>query len=194
MSSPAVPGFIVRPITIEDAEPLARYVCMPEVMEHTSSTARTPEDQKPMLERKLVAGADSPVRFVLQRPGDAAIMATVGFHTISSLNRTAEITYDVAPHHWGTGIATAACLAATDWGFQVRGWHRIQATTVLANVRSQRVLERCGYVREGVVRNFRLVRGQPTDYYMYSVIPGQAVDAVQAFHTVDFVRPVASAD
>jgi len=103
-------------------------------------------------------------------------VATVGFHTISALNGTAEVTYDVAPAHWGRGIASAACRAATLWGFEAKGWHRVQATTVLPHVRSQRVLERCGFRREGLVRHFRRVRGVPTDYWLYSAIPGE-VDA-----------------
>lgn len=174
---PDIAGYTARPITLEDAQAWASYVCLPQVMEHTSSTARTAGDLLPMIERILAGGADSPIRFVLQPPGSTAIVATVGFHTVSSLNGTAEITYDVAPHCWGQGLATAACRAATAWGFQVRGWHRIQATTVLANVRSQRVLERCGYLREGLVRNFRVVRGLPADYFMYSAVPGDMARA-----------------
>jgi [ribosomal protein S5]-alanine N-acetyltransferase len=171
---PSIAGHAVRPIAREDAQAWASYVCMPQVMQHASSTARTAEDLMPMIERMLAGSADSPIRFVLQPPGSPAIVATVGFHTISSLHGTAEITYDVAPQCWGQGIATAACRAAT---FQVRGWHRIQATTVLDNVRSQRVLERCGYLREGVARNFRVVRGLPADYFMYSAVPGDVAHA-----------------
>jgi RimJ/RimL family protein N-acetyltransferase len=142
-------------------------------MRHTSSTASTADELRPMLERVLAGGPEAPLRLVVQRPGEAAIVATVGFHTISALNGTAEITYDVAPEHWRQGIATAACRAASAWGFKVRGWHRIQGTTLLANTASQRVLERCGYQREGVLRNYRIVRGVPTDYLMYAVIAGE---------------------
>lgn len=174
---PAIAGFTVRPITLDDAQACASYVCLPQVLEHTSSTAHSAADLLPMIQRMGAGSADAPIRFVLQPPGSTAIVATVGFHTVSSLNGTAEITYDVAPHCWGQGIATAACHAATIWGLQVCGWHRIQATTLLANVRSQRVLQRCGYLREGVVRNFRVVRGQPADYCMFSIIPGDLAHA-----------------
>jgi RimJ/RimL family protein N-acetyltransferase len=70
------------------------------------------------------------------------------------------------------GVATAACQAATVWAFDVAGWYRAQATTLVPNLRSQRVLEKCGFVREGLVRNFRIVRGRPADYWLYSAIPG----------------------
>jgi [ribosomal protein S5]-alanine N-acetyltransferase len=177
MRYPIVPGFSVRPIQLGDAEAWAAYACLPEVKLHTSSTAANAEDVKREIQKALAGEPGSPIRFVLEPEGVRQIVASVGFHTISAPFGTAEVTYDVAPSHWGKGIATAACRAATIWGFQVRGWHRIQATTVLPNIRSQRVLERCGYKREGLVRNFRLVRGQPTDYWLYSAIPGEVQNA-----------------
>ena len=133
----------------------------------------TVEDVKAEIQRTLASEPNTPIRFVLVPPESEVIVATVGFHTISAVSGTAEITYDVAPSHWGLGIATAACRAATLWGFEAKAWHRVQATTVLPNVRSQRVLERCGFKREGLVRNFRLVRGKPTDYWLYSALPGE---------------------
>jgi ribosomal-protein-alanine N-acetyltransferase len=177
MRVPRIAGFAVRPIRLEDAPSWARYACLPEVKEHTSSTATTVEDVAAVIRRTLAGEPGSPIHFVLTLPGSEAVVATVGFHTVSALFGTAEITYDVAPSHWGRGIATAACAAAARWGFEARGWHRIQATTLLAHARSQRVLERCGFQREGLVRNFRVVRGAPADYWLYAVLPGEARDA-----------------
>ena len=173
MVLPQLPGFTVRPIELDDAASWAAYVCLPEVRQHTSSTATTVEEVRAEIERTLVGEPNTPIRFVLLPEGSKTVVATAGFHTISATFGTAEVTYDVAPSHWGMGIATAACGAVTRWGFEVKGWHRVQATTVLPNVRSQRVLERCGFKREGLLRNFRLVRGTPTDYWLYSAIPGE---------------------
>jgi RimJ/RimL family protein N-acetyltransferase len=80
----------------------------------------------------------------------------------------------VRPECWGRGIAGAACRAALQWGFGDRGWQRIQATTLESNVASQAVLRRCGFALEGRLRNFRIVRGEPRDYLMFSVVPGDA--------------------
>lgn len=173
MQSPPVPGFLVRPARLEDAVSWAGYACLPAVKQHTSSTAETVDDVRAEIQRTLGGEPNTPIRFVLLHPESGTLVATVGFHTISSAFGTAEITYDVAPDHWGQGIAKAACRAATLWAFDTKGWHRVQATTVLPNVRSQRVLEHCGFKREGLVRNFRLVRGTPTDYWLYAAIPGE---------------------
>lgn len=173
MQLPQIPGFVVRPIALEDASAWAAYACLPEVKEHTSSTLASLDDVRAMIERMLAATpADLPTRFVLVAEGDPGIVATVGFHSVSLRDGTAEITYDVAPAHWGRGIATAACRAATAWAFEVAGWHRVQGTTLLANRRSQRVLEKCGFRREGLLRNLRIVRGRPADYWLFAAIPG----------------------
>jgi len=177
MLSLQIPGFIVRPIRLEDAEAWASYVCLPEVMQHTSSTAKSAGEVKTAIELTLPEQATSPLRFVLIPEGTTAIVATVGFHTISAIFGTAEVTSDVAPSHWGRGIASTACRAATLWGFDARSWHRIQATTVVPNLASQRVLEKVGFKREGLLRNFRLIRGEPADYWVYSAIPGEIQNA-----------------
>lgn len=171
MQVPDLPGFDVRPLRLGDAQAWADYVCLPEVMQHTSSTAQSVDDVMPIILRCLQGTPESPIRFGLWPAGEDQLVGTVGFHTISALNATAEITYDLTPAWWGRGLATAACDAATRWGFSARGWHRIQATTLLANVASQRVLAKCGYQREGLLRNFRMVRGQPADYWMFATVP-----------------------
>jgi len=173
MEAPLIPGFVVRPVRLEDAASWASYACLPEVKVHTSSTASTVQDVRAEIERTLVSAANTPIRFVILRQHSESLVGTVGFHTISAAFGTAEITYDIEPSQWGKGIAKTACTAAALWGFEAKAWHRIQATTVLSNVRSQRVLERCGFQKEGLARNLRLVRGAPTDYWLYSAIPGE---------------------
>jgi RimJ/RimL family protein N-acetyltransferase len=177
MRYPDIPGFRVRPIAIDDAPAWAAYICLAEVKRHTSITAETVEDVRHDIQKTLAGARAAPDRFVVESLEQGQLVGTVGFHTISELHGTAEISYDVIPSHWGKGIASAACRAATQWGFEVRRWHRIQGTTVLANLASQRVLERCGFHREGLLRNFRMVQGQPTNYWLYSAIPGDLLSA-----------------
>lgn len=52
---------------------------------------------------------------------------------------------------------------------QSLGLWRVQATVLDANLASCRVLERCGFRREGLLAGYRLVRGQPRDVWMYAL-------------------------
>lgn len=168
---------MVRALRMDDIHDWAAYALLPEVKEYTSSVVSTVDDLRPIIQRSLVGEPSSPIYFAVLDLSENKMIGSVGFHSVSAANGTAEITYDVAPTHWNRGIAKAACRTALCWGFEEKGWYRIQATTLLAHIRSQRVLERCGFKREGIVRNFRVVRGVPADYLLYSVLPGEVESA-----------------
>lgn len=171
---PRLDGFAIAPMQVADAHDWAAYAVHPEVMRHTSSTAASAADLVPMIERSVATGADAPVLFSVRDAASGHFVASVGFHTVSSLNRTAEITYTVHPDRWGRGLATALCGTAVQWGLAQRGWVRIQATTLPEHLASQKVLLRCGFEQEGLLRNLRIVRGVPRDYLLFARIPARA--------------------
>ncbi len=59
-------------------------------------------------------------------------------------------------------------MTLTEWALRELGFARIQATVLDTNVASAGVLERCGFQREGLLRRYRLVRGEPRDFWMYA--------------------------
>jgi len=74
----------------------------------------------------------------------------------------------------GRGFATAAVRTIKRVAFEELGLHRIQAGTLLDNVRSQRVLERTGFVRFGVAPAYLKIAGQWQDHALYQVLNPQA--------------------
>jgi RimJ/RimL family protein N-acetyltransferase len=63
-----------------------------------------------------------------------------------------EIGYWVGEDYWGKGIATAALLQMTEYGFNTRHFRKLYATALAPNIASMRVLEKCGYRREGILK------------------------------------------
>ena len=177
--SPNIEGgeVVLRPLEPSDASAWFEYVSLPQVMQHTSSNVRVIEDLRPMFERFASEDPGSPVHFAICGT-EGQLVGTIGFHTISHVNRTAELTYDVRPSSWGHGIATACCKGAIAWGFSACGFVRVQATVLQANVASIRVLEKGGFHREGQLRNFRMVRGEPRDFLLYATVPTNVPHAV----------------
>jgi RimJ/RimL family protein N-acetyltransferase len=171
MNAPRVNGYHVAPVAPEDAADWTAYAIRPEVQRLTSSTVAGVDDVMAIIQRTRTGEPAAPVHFALRTPA-GRLAGTVGFHTVSPLNRTAEVTYDVHPDFWGRGLATAACRAAVAWGFAERGWVRVQASTLEAHGASQRVLARCSFRFEGRLRHFRIVRGEPRDYLMFARLPG----------------------
>lgn len=59
-----------------------------------------------------------------------------------------EIGWRLAAEHWGQGYATEGAQAAVGYGFQTLGLREIVATTVPANTRSRRVMEKLGMTHD----------------------------------------------
>src|ERR687894_193418 len=82
---------------------------------------------------------------------------------------SAEIGYWLGEAVWGKGIATAAVQGLTHYGFRVLGLTRIFAVSFANNLRSMRVLEKAGYIREGVMRRSAVKEGMLLDQVLYAV-------------------------
>jgi len=70
----------------------------------------------------------------------------------------------------GRGLATAAVSEIMRVAFKELGLHRVQAGTLLHNVRSQRVLERNGFVRFGMAPAYLKIAGKWQDCDLYQVL------------------------
>ena len=80
----------------------------------------------------------------------------------------AEIGYWIGEPYWGRGIATAAARGLTAFGFERLALRRIEAPIYAPNKASMRVLEKCGYVCEGIMRDAVIKNGQLLDAHLYA--------------------------
>lgn len=64
--------------------------------------------------------------------------------------KTAEIGYFLGEPYWNKGIMTVAVNLVTEYGFRELGFARIHTGVYEFNPASQRVLEKCGYTKEGI--------------------------------------------
>jgi RimJ/RimL family protein N-acetyltransferase len=79
-----------------------------------------------------------------------------------------ELGYIVAPAARGRGVANAILRKLTRWAFDERGAHRIYLIIDIQNPASERVAERCGYRREGVMRSIHVKQDRRTDAGLWS--------------------------
>ncbi|MFZ6779006.1 GNAT family N-acetyltransferase [Undibacterium sp. Ji83W] len=160
----------LRNIRRSDAETWYDYLKNPEVIRHTSWNLSSAADLLSQFNMYESEEINSPIRLAIATKTDDSLIGTVGFHTISDINRSAELAYDLAPEYWGKGIMQVAAMALCDWGFHEAAYNRIQATVLESNSHSIQLLERMGFGREGYLRAFRLVRGTPGNFWMYSCL------------------------
>ena len=165
----------LRPIVAADIALWFSCLTDPVVYEHTSWNVQSPEDLSHYVWSASTREPESMTRFAIALRSTGQLVGTAGFHTVAPHNRSAELAYDLAPAHWGKGIATHVCALLTAWAHLSCGMLRVQAAALRTNERSAKVLARCGFEREGLLRSYRMVRGVPGDFWLYShVVPIEA--------------------
>ena len=93
----------------------------------------------------------------------------IGLVLGEDVNRySAELGYFLAEPFWGQGITTTAVSAFTDWAFERYSLNRIFATPFAGNTASERVLEKAGFTREGVLKNAAVKNRLLLDQMMYA--------------------------
>lgn len=164
---------LLRPIVEADLAVWYAYLSTPVVFEHTSWNLSSCSELSPYVWAPEAFTESSLLRLAIALRSTGELVGTAGFHTVSPQNLSAELAFDLAPTVWGKGVATCVCQSLVAWAHASVGVVRVQATVLESNARSAAVLERCGFLREGLLRSYRLVRGRPGNFYMYSHVKPQ---------------------
>ncbi|KAF5177214.1 Acyl-CoA N-acyltransferases (NAT) superfamily protein [Thalictrum thalictroides] len=86
-----------------------------------------------------------------------------------------DLSYVVASKYWGKGVATKAVSMVVASIFEE--WphlERLEALVEVENIGSQKVLEKAGFKREGVLRKYFILKGSTRDVVVYSFISTDA--------------------
>jgi len=82
---------------------------------------------------------------------------------------SAEMGYWLARAYWGEGIATAAVRAIVPHALRELKLYRLQARVFADNPASMRVLERCGFIQEAVLRRLVMKDDRLLDMHVYAI-------------------------
>jgi [ribosomal protein S5]-alanine N-acetyltransferase len=100
--------------------------------------------------------------------------AVIGRITLNNVVRGAfqscSVGYFVRSAANGRGHASAAVREMLRLAFDELGLHRVEAGTLVHNVRSQRVLERNGFVRFGLAPRYLRIQGRWQDHVLFQVL------------------------
>ena len=83
-----------------------------------------------------------------------------------------EVGYLLGRDARGQGHATRALRLICAWGFAELGLERIDLYAATGNGASQRVAERAGFTREGVLRSYHMHLGVPLDMVAFGLLAG----------------------
>jgi RimJ/RimL family protein N-acetyltransferase len=113
--------------------------------------------------------------FAVVDAAGGTVLGSLGLRLADLPPGVAEAGYWVAREARGRDVATHALRLGARWLLALPGIERLQLRADVLNAPSQRVAEKAGFTREGVLRslhyNPRL--GRRVDFVMFSLLPGE---------------------
>ncbi|MCD8139506.1 MAG: GNAT family N-acetyltransferase [Planctomycetaceae bacterium] len=158
----------LRPFAREDRESLVRLGNNHNVSKWLANLFPHPytlEDADAWIAHNL----DGSVRynFAIEVRGEMA--GGIGLKPMADVHAgTAELGYWLGEPYWGQGVATTAVAAISAYGLDELLFVRLQAEVFAGNNASMRVLEKNGFVREGVLRKHIRKNGVISDCVLYA--------------------------
>lgn len=161
-------GFALRPWRADDLESLVRHADDAEVERGLSDRFPHPytrADGEAFLSGRVVDLSD-PV-FAIEIEGEAC--GGIGVRPGSGERRIgAELGYWLGRRHWNQGRMSTVVAVFAPWAMDALGLHRLQATVLDFNIGSARVLQKNGFVEEGVMRDAVLKHGRLHDLRLFA--------------------------
>jgi|SRR5678816_2060384 len=118
---------------------------------------------------RRVRASQPETTFAIEVDNEAA--GGIGFMLQPDVERvSAEIGYWLGEIHWGRGICTDALRAVTQYAIEQHGLTRVFALPFAHNAASCRVLEKAGFVVEGLLRRSAIKDGRTVDQKLYGFI------------------------
>lgn len=105
-------------------------------------------------------------------PRSGEVIGAGILHHLDAERKIVEIGYFVFPAARGRGAATTIARTLAEHAFSV-GVERVAAYVNVGNRASERVLERAGFTREGVIRSMPKPDGRRVDKMLFSLLPGE---------------------
>ncbi|HSI63618.1 MAG TPA: GNAT family protein [Candidatus Saccharimonadia bacterium] len=94
-----------------------------------------------------------------------------GINSLHDAHPMANLGYWIRTSQTRKGHATRATRLVAEFGLRELGLQRVEIVAAVGNLASQRVAEKSGATREGILRNRLVLHGIPHDAVMYSFVP-----------------------
>jgi len=163
-------AFCLREWQPTDEQALVKYANNPRVSANLFDSFPYPytvEDARQWIASQQ--NIEKPTFFTVELDGEAA--GGIGVVLKQDVYRHgANIGYWLGERFWGQGITTEVVKLMVDYAFQNFDLLRLQAGVYNSNPASMRVLEKVGFVKEGIARKAVFKRGEFLDEHIYSLV------------------------
>ena len=162
---------LLRPRVDDDLALFARWHGNPDVR-HWLHMSEMPTQTLELERQRWQIARNDPTRvsFVIETL-DGVPIGNIVLISVDAMHRRAELGIAIGEKgDWGRGYGTDAIRVILRFAFEVLNLRRVELITDIDNERGIRAYEKCGFVREGVLRAKRMRYGEPLDMLMMSVL------------------------
>lgn len=108
------------------------------------------EESKKLLETLIKSGNV----WAIVENSSSKLIGTIGLHEDEKrqLKNCRMLGYTIGEEWWNLGYCTEAAKRIIRYGFEIHGLDLITVNHFLSNIKSQRVIEKCGFTYEGTLR------------------------------------------
>ena len=163
---------ILRRIAMRDAEDIFAYSKDPEVARHVLWSAQKHVSEAKDYCRCMARRyrSDEPSSWGIIDKKTDTLVGTIGYMDYNEENATVEVGYSLAKWMWNGGYMTEALRRVISYTFEAMDINRIEAQHELENASSGRVMEKCGMIKEGVLRQRLYNKGRYADVVLYAIL------------------------
>ncbi|MBT2641906.1 GNAT family N-acetyltransferase [Bacillus sp. ISL-41] len=163
---------VLRKVEKDDANSILKYMSNEKVMKfYGLQPFKTINDALDEISwYQSIQNNKTGIRWGITLKEQGVVIGSCGFHNIVSQHFRTEIGFELSKEQWGKGIALEAVEATISHGFQHMNFQRIEALIEPLNGSSQKLVEKLGFIKEGLLRNYEFTRGKFDDLYIYSLL------------------------
>ncbi|WP_138494958.1 GNAT family N-acetyltransferase [Paenibacillus pinistramenti] len=164
---------VLRRLEESDAEQLYKYWSDPEVVKfmNVPPFADAADTQEMIRWLNLLAETEDTLRWGIEVKSTGRLIGSCGYNTwqLSGTYR-AEIGYELGREYWQQGYMFEALEAMFRFGFETMGLNRIEALTFPENTASISLLQKLGFSREGLLREYQKDGDRFVDLFIFSLL------------------------
>ena len=163
----------LRPMTLDEVDLVLGWLRDPEVREFWGGRdlMRSKEEFLADWKPYYFDGSEPERGRCFAIEADGRPIGMIAYNAINRRDRSVEIDVTIGEKaYWSRGYGTDAIRTFLGYLFEVMGMHRVWLVPYATNARAIRCYEKCGFVREGVLRESDWVDGQWVDAVLMSVL------------------------
>jgi ribosomal-protein-alanine N-acetyltransferase len=170
---------ILRKFEYTDDENMIKYwISDPEIQSlYAEPVCSTKKEVKELLDKYISSYEKSDYyRWAIILKETDECIGQIAYFLVDNNNNFAEIEYCIGSLFQRKGLATEATKAVIKYGFDKMNLHKVQISHKSINIPSRKVIEKCGFVYEGTLRDFFYQDGKYIDRLYYSILKDEFKD------------------